>query len=152
MLSYSHFAISQPSQYESFGFQKFEATVLSPYQMIHINQENAQFVKSYIQKELEAHGLRLSSSPDLYVNVNVILKLQQQDLGQDDSQLRSRPISTYQVGTLNVQLVDVIRANVLWEGSRSIVLWGKKEKKIRKRVDNIVAKLFKDFDPSILGN
>jgi hypothetical protein len=152
MLSYSHFAISQPSQYESFGFQKFEATVLSPYQMIHINQENAQFVKSYIQKELEAHGLRLSSSPDLYVNVNVILKLQQQDLGQDDSQLRSRPISTYQVGTLNVQLVDVIRANVLWEGSRSIVLWKKKEKKIRKRVDNIVGKLFKDFDPSILGN
>ena len=151
MLSHSHFAISQPSQYESFGFQKFEATVLSPYQMIHINQENAQFVKSYIQKELEAHGLRLSSSPDLYVDVNVILKLQQQDLGQD-SQLRSRPISTYQVGTLNVQLVDVIRANVLWEGSRSIVLWKKKEKKIRKRVDNIVGKLFKDFAPSILGN
>jgi len=154
MLSYSHFAISQPSQYESFGFQKFEATVLSPYQMIHINQENAQFVKSYIQKELEAHGLRLSSSPDLYVNVNVILKLQQQDIGQD-SQLRSRPnnsISIYQVGTLNVQLVDVIRANVLWEGSRSIVLWKKKEKKILKRVDNIVAKLFKDFDPSILDN
>ena len=83
--------------------------------------------------------------------MNVILKLQQQDLGQD-SQLTSRLISTYQVGTLNVQLVDVIRANVLWEGSRSIVLWKKKEKKIRKRVDNIVAKLFKDFDPSILGN
>jgi len=151
-LFYSHFLISQSSSsYKTFGFQKFEATILTPYQWIHVNQENAQFVKSYIQKELEAHGLRLSSSPDLYVNVNVILKLQQQDLGQD-SQLTSRLISTYQVGTLNVQLVDVIRANVLWEGSRSIVLWKKKEKKIRKRVDNIVAKLFKDFDPSILGN
>lgn len=152
-LFYSHFVIPQSTKpYKTFGFQKFEATVLSPYEMIHVTQENAQFVKSYIQKELEAYGLQLSSSPDIYVNIYVDVELEEQAIGGITIMPKPEYASFYEVGTLNVQLVDTIETKILWEGSRSMMLWKKKEKKIRKRVDNIVAKLFKNFDPSTLGN
>jgi len=39
--------------------------------MIHVNQENAEFIKSRIIHELEIHGLRLQENPDLLINVMV---------------------------------------------------------------------------------
>ena len=153
MLLSGHFATPQSGgNYETFGFRKFEATVLSPYQMIHVNQENAQFVRSHILKQLETHGLTLSSSPDLYVDLFVFLKLQGQVTGGYSAESGSRGLSIYEVGTLTVQLIEVKNNEVLWESSRSIPFWKKKEKKIRNRVDNIVAKLFKNFNPSTLRN
>jgi len=154
MLLGGHFATPQSGgNYETFGFRKFEATVLSPYQMIHVNQENAQFVRSHILKQLETHGLTLSSSPDLYVDLFVFLKLHRQVTGGYSASVSgSRGLSIYEVGTLTVQLIEAKNNEVLWESSRSIPLWKKKEKKIRNRVDNIVAKLFKNFNPSTLRN
>jgi len=154
MLLGGHFATPQSGgNYETFGFRKFEATVLSPYQMIHVNQENAQFVRSHILEELETHGLTLSSSPDLYVDLFVFLKLQGQVTGGYSASMSgSRGLSIYEVGTLTVQLIEAKDNEVLWESSRTIPLWKKKEKKIRNRVDNIVAKLFKNFDSSTLRN
>lgn len=154
ILSCNNFVFPQSGEsYHTFGFHKFDATVLSPYQMIHVNQENAQFVRSLIQKELESRGLQLSSTPDYLVNVKVILKLHQQILGQE-TQVRSghsqnHSISIYQVGILEVELVDE-KENAYWKGSRSMPLWKKKEKTIRKRLDNFVAKLFKKFEADAL--
>ena len=138
---------NQSVDYETIGFRKFDVTVLSPYQMTHLNQENAQFVRSYILRELEPHGLTVSDSPDVYVDVSVVVKMQQQF---SRGYFFGLPI--YQVGTLTVQLMEVKEEELLWKGSKTIPLWTMKERKARKRVDTIIAKIFKNFDPSTLGN
>ena len=147
MLLNVHFALPQKqnSKHETFEFRDFEVTVLSPYQMIHVSQDNAQFVKTHIKNELESHGLVKSSSPDLYVDIFVTLRLQRQF---SRGYFFGQPI--YQVGTLTVRLIEATNDEVLWEGAKTIPLWKVKEKRLRKRVDNIVAKTFKDFDPSVL--
>ena len=121
--------------------------------MIHVNQENAQFVRSFVQKEMETHGLILSSSPDLYVDLFVSLKLQEQvNRGISVASYAPRSLAYYQVGTLTVQLMESKENEVLWEGSKTIALWKMKEKKIRKRADYIVSRIFRKFDPNTLRN
>ncbi len=157
MLFGSHFVIPQSdAAYQNFAFRKLEANVLSPYQMIHVSQENAQFVRSYVLKEMEAHGLTHASSPDIHVDIFVSLKLERQNTGgstyTENYSSTTSGVSIYEVGTLTVQLNEVENNNLLWEGSRTIPLWTKKEKKIRKRVKGMISKIFKGFDPNTLGN
>ena len=139
---------------QTFSFRKFEATVISPYQMIHVSQENAQFVRSHVLTELEAHGLSHSDSADLYVDLFVHLKLERQATGglisTNSGGYNMQGISIYEVGTLTVKLHDATNDKLLWEGSRTIPLWKKKEKRIRKQVDNLVDKIFKNFDLELL--
>ena len=127
--------------YQSFQFRKFEVTVLSPYQLIHVNDDNAQYVNSLIREELESAGLVFSSSPDFFVDVSVSLRWQRQF---SRGVFFGQPV--YQVGTLTVKLTKVENDVVLWEGSNTTPLWKVKEKRMKNRVDNIVAKVFKNFD------
>ena len=141
--------------YRTYGFRKFEATVLSPYEMIHVNQENAEFVRSHIRDQLEAQGMAFSTAPEVFVDIFVHLKLEKQNTGGYSGSFESggygkSGFSIYEVGTLSVRLSDAANNKLLWENSRTIPLWKKKEKKIRNRVDNLVSKLFKDFNSSIL--
>ena len=141
---------------KSFNFRKFEATVNSPYQMIHVSQENAQFVKSHVQKELEEHGLiRAASSPELYVDLFVNLKMERQATGghagaDGDGGSMVRGVSIYEIGTLTIKLNSAANNSLLWQQSRTIPLWKKKERKIKKRVAKMVVKIFNDFDPNSL--
>ena len=137
----------QTIDYQTIGFRNFDVTVLSPYQMTHLNKDNAQFIRSYILRELEPHGLTISAAPDLYVDVSVVVKMQRQF---SRGYFFGLPI--YQVGTLTVQLMEVKDEGLLWKGSKTIPLWKMKERKARKRVDTIVSRIFKDFDLSTLGN
>ncbi len=157
-LFYSLFAIPQSgSSYETFRFQKFEAAVLTPYQMIHVNQENADFIQSRIKHELEIHGLRLQESPDLFINIKTTIKEEVQ--ARDPS---SGPLAFYsedvpvkllygKIGTITIELEDAKKNIKVWSGARSIMLWGKNEKTLRKKTNKTIAKIFKKFDPTILA-
>ena len=146
-----HLASSQSdTDYQTFAFRKFEATVLSPYEMIHVNQANAEFVRSHVQNELEERGVTQSSNPSMYADILVNLKLERQNTGGytgsfDSGGYNKSGFSIYEVGTLVIRLSDAKNNEILWEGSRTVPLWNKKEKKIRRRVDNIVAKIFKSY-------
>ncbi len=167
-LFYSHFVIPQSTKpYKTFGFQKFEATVLTPYQMIHVNQENAEFIKSRIIHELEIHGLRLQENPDLLINVMV--KIDQvfqprEDTPESNDGKTPLPYTNAdaemvrlgggvygKAGTIIVELLDAMDKAIVWSGSRSTMLYNKNEKSLRKKTNKTVAKIFKNFDPSVLA-
>ena len=139
----------------TFAFRKFEATVLSPYQMIHVREDNADFVRRHVAKELEERGMIDASDPDVYVDIYVHLKLERQTTsgyaGSFENGTITSGVSIYEVGTLIIRLVDPQSNQMLWEGSRTIPLWRKKERKIRKKVDGMVTKIFRKLDPSLLG-
>jgi len=167
VLFYSHFLISQSSSsYKTFGFQKFEATILTPYQWIHVNQENAEFIKSRIIHELEIHGFRLQENPDLLINVMV--KIDQVFQPREDNTTESFDGETPfpytnaemvrleggvygKAGTIIVELLDAKDKAIVWSGSRSTMIYNKNEKSLRKKVNKTVAKIFKNFDPSVLA-
>ena len=161
MLLGSHYVLPQSEEtYQTFAFRKFEATVNSYNQMIHLDEENAQIFRSHVFKELEAHGLTLASSPDIYVDLFVQLEFEQQITGGysgtsdgtiDGQDIYTSGISNYEVGTFIIQLIQPENGNMLWQGSSAIALWNDKKKKIQKQVEKVVTKIFKDFDPSILG-
>ena len=138
----------------TFGFRKFEATVLSPYQMMHVREDNADFVRSHVAKELQERGMIDAPDPDIFVDIYVHLKLERQATsgyaGSFESGRITSGVSIYEVGTLIIRLVDSQSNQMLWEGSRTIPLWRKKEERIRKKVDGMVAKIFRNFDPEAL--
>ena len=142
--------------YQDFAFRKVEATVVSPYEMIHVSKKNAHFVQSYVQKELEKHGHGISVKPDMYVDLLVTLRMEVQatggHVGGITSSGLSRGVSIYEVGTLMVQLIDVENEALIWQGSRTVTLWKKKEKRIRKKAGRVISRIFKSYDPSELSS
>jgi hypothetical protein len=56
----------------------------------------------------------------------VVVELEEQAIGGITIMPKPEYASFYEVGTLDVQLVDTIETKILWEGSRSMVLWKKK--------------------------
>jgi len=155
-LLWCQFAMAQSSnRQQTFGFRVFEATVLSPYQMIHISQENASFVRTQVQKELESYGLTHVSSPDIYVDIFIHLKLENQTTsgysGGFSEGGYTKGYSIYEVGTLIIKLNDAADDRLVWQGSRTVPLWKKKEKRIRKKVHQVITKILRRFDPEVLG-
>jgi len=54
-------------------------------------------------------------------------------------------------GTIIVELLDAMDKAIVWSGSRSTMLYNKNEKSLRKKTNKTVAKIFKNFDPSVLA-
>ena len=161
---YSHSVFSQSNgRYRSFEFQQFEITVLSPYQKIHATQENIDFIQSSIQSELESQGLRLQESPDLFINIKTTIKqeVQPRDPAFIPFQYSVTPYTNIEserkkfvygkIGTITIELEDAKKNIKVWSGARSIMLWGKNEKTLRKKTNKAIAKIFKKFDPTTIG-
>ena len=164
VLFYSQFALAQPAQYQTFGFNRFEATVLSPYQLVHLNKENAQYVRSLVMSELETYGMSLSNNPDLLVNIRIDIShvLQPREVKNSRKWMpaHSKEKEQYiiqegvyaKVGTISIEFEDPANnSSIVWEGSRSIALWGKNEKTLMKNTRKAVTKILKRFDPSQKG-
>ncbi len=147
-------SISAQSSYKTFGFLDFDIKVLID---IETRPENLEFLKAAIQRELEAKGLVRSDSPDLLVNIGVLIeeKVQTRETNarQDMHYMGQRnyhweveevPVGTYTEGTVNIDLVDAAQNKRVWEGSASSVLV-KKNTKMQKRIDQGIKKAFKKF-------
>ena len=135
------------TQFETLKFRNFNVIVRTPYQMTHVTEQNADYLRSHILKEMETHGFTISSTPDLFVDINIFVKLQAQF-----SRGSAFGMPIHQVGTLTVRLMDPQENQVLWEGDKTVPLWKMKEGKARKRVGQVVSKIFKDFHPETLSS
>jgi hypothetical protein len=147
------------AQYQTYKFLDFDAQVLVD---IERRPENVDHLKAAISRELEARGLSQSEDPDLFVNIGVVVKEEiqtretnaRQDmryLGQRNYtwQVEEVPIGTYNEGTVTIDLVDVEKNQLVWEGKTSSVIL-KNNNKMQKRIDSGVKKAFKKFDPAKL--
>jgi len=56
------------------------------------------------------------------------------------------PVGTYKVGTVSIDLVDTEQNKLVWSESERDVI-NKSTKKVRKRIDKGVKKIFRKFDP-----
>ena len=146
------------SKYQTFDFLDLDVELLTEHQ---INQENADYLKTAIARELTAKGLEQSSNPDLAVNIGVVVEEEVQTRETDIRDMRYMGqrnyhweveevvVGVYKVGTVSVELVDTKANKAVWEESESNVI-NKKQKNVQKKIDKGVSKIFKNFDPAKL--
>jgi Domain of unknown function (DUF4136) len=125
------------TQYKTFGFMNPLATDRSGYQSL-VSQE----LKANTRRELEARGMRMDNvAPQLLVNFNAALKdktrirsspvLVNGGLGFYGGSyygyrggayspwpmyIDETVVTTYKEGTLNIDLIDALRKQLVWEG------------------------------------
>ena len=146
------------SKYQTFDFLDLDVELLTEHQ---INQENADYLKNAIARELTAKGLEQSSNPDLAVNIGVVVEEEVQTRETDIRDMRYMGqrnyhweveevvVGVYKVGTVSVELVDTKANRAVWEESESNVI-NKKQKNVQKNIDKGVGRIFKKFDPAKL--
>jgi hypothetical protein len=146
------------SKYQTFDFLDLDVELLTEHQ---INQENVDYLKTAIARELTAKGLEQSSNPDLAINIGVVVKEEVQTRETDIRDMRYMGqrnyhweveevvVGVYKVGTVSVELVDTKANRAVWEESEGNVI-DKKQKNVQKKIDKGVSKIFKKFDPAKL--
>jgi len=147
------------SKFQTFDFLDFDVQLLTDHK---INQENVDYLKTAITKQLEAKGLSQGSNPDLAVNIGVVVEEETQTRETDIRDMRYMGqrnyhweveevvVGVYKVGTVSVELVDTRANKAVWEKSDSNVI--RKQKGVQKKIDKGVARIFKKFDVSKLGS
>ena len=125
------------SKYQTFDFLDFDVRLLTEHQ---INQENVDYLKSAIVKQLTAKGLKQQSNPDLAINIGVVVEEEVQTretdirdmryMGQRNYhwQVEEVVVGVYKKGTVSIELVDTKENEAVWEESESNVI-NKKQKK-----------------------
>lgn len=146
------------SRYQTFDFLDFNVRILTEHQ---INEENVEYLKSAIARELQSGGLTQDPNPDLYVNIGVVVEEEVQTretdyrdmryLGQREYhwEVEEVIVGVYKVGTVSVELVDPKADKVVWQESSSNVI--RKQKNIQKRINKGVSRIFKKFDVNKLS-
>lgn len=141
------------SKFRTFDFLDFNVQLLTDHK---INPENVDYLKTAITKQLEAKGLSQGSSPDLAINIGVVVEEETQTRETDIREMRYMGqrnyhweveevvVGVYKVGTVSVELVDTKANKVVWEKSDSNVI--RKQKSVQKKIDKGVARIFKKFD------
>jgi hypothetical protein len=146
------------NNYQTFDFLDFNVKVLTEHQ---VNEQNVEYLKTVIPKELESKGLQKATNPDLVVNIGLVVEEEVQTRETDIRDMRYMgqrnyhweveevPVGIYKMGTVSVELVDTGENKVVWRGQEKNVI-NKNPSKVRKKIDKGVARMFKKFDPSEL--
>ena len=156
VLTTGHATVLAQSKYQTFDFIDFDVQLLTEHQ---INQQNVEYLKAAIVKQLEAKGLKQSTNPDLAVNIGVVVEEEVQTRETDIRDMRYMGqrnyhweveevvVGVYKMGTVSIELVDTQQNKAVWEESESNVI-NKKQKNVQKKIDKGVARIFKKFDPA----
>ncbi len=148
------------SQYKSFGFISPLGTDRSGYETV-----VSQYLKAATRRELEARGLRYDeSAPQLRLNFNARLsdKLRTTTMpaagvgfgyyGYRGGFYSAWPMysvetttSSYTEGTLNIDIVDAARRQLVWEGVAVGTVTEASAESIRPKLDQAVAAVFLKF-------
>ncbi len=120
-------------------------------------QPHLELLQSEISRELEARGLRQSPSPDLLVNIGIVLTeeeatrettIQEAPLyqGQRNYQWKSEEVvyDVYKQGALVIDLVDRETSELVWKGAGTRVLPKKLDKRAQL-IEESVQTIFKKF-------
>ncbi|RQO58633.1 DUF4136 domain-containing protein [Paucibacter sp. KBW04] len=148
------------SSYKSFAFVSPLGTDRSGYQSI-----VSQHLKAATQRELEARGFKLDAAkPDLLVNFNATLN--------DKTRVTTTPVPTmgigyygyragmystwplyrdettvtqYKEGTLNIDVIDAARKQMVWEAVVSDSVTAKDVEQVKPGIDAAIAAAFAKF-------
>ncbi len=143
------------SRYRTFDFKDF---TVDNQTVVPTRPEAVDYLKSAIQRELVTKGFKkVQQNPDLLVNIGVVLTEEVQTRTTD---IRDAPmymgtrnyhweseevvVNQYREGTVIIDLIDARQNELVWEGSAKSVL-AKNPDKLEKRINEALAKLFKDF-------
>jgi len=146
------------NQYQTFDFLDFDVKLLTEHQ---VNEENFEYMKTAITKELETKGLKQSANPDLLINIGLVVEEEVQTRETDIRDMRYMgqrnyhwevqevPVGVYKMGTVSVEVVDAKKNQVIWlEQERNFI--NDNPNKVRKKIDKGVVRIFKEFDPANL--
>jgi len=150
------------SQYTNFAFENPLGTDSSGYQSL-----VSQYLKAAMRRELEARGLRyVEESPQLLVNFNAKLSDKLRTDTVSTPGMNGMPgyygyrrgyysawpmytaettVSSYTEGTLNIDVVDATRKQMVWEGVAVGSVTEKTTKNLQAAIDTTVAKIMKDY-------
>lgn len=144
------------SDYQSFDFLSIEG----PEEQLSDYEENLQFIKEEIIKQMTQRGLKQdSSSPDLQINLGIVVedKVQTRTTnlstdpfmysGQRNYTWESQevPVNTYKEGTLTMHLVEKASNKAVWAGTASRVVPKKNDKK-QRAAQEAIAELFEQIN------
>ena len=147
------------SQYKTFGFASQLGTDREGYQTI-----VSQLLKAATRRELEARGFTYAeSAPQLLVNFNAKFsdKLKTSTVpsagpsygyyGYRSGFYSPWPmydetvVTSYTEGTLNIDLIDAAKKQMVWEGVAVGSVSEKAQENLQPAVDSVVAAIFKQF-------
>ncbi len=143
------------SRYRTFDFKDFSVDNQT---VVPTRPDAVDYLQSAIQRELVTKGFKkVEQSPDLLVNIGVVIT---QEVTTRTTDIRDAPVymgtrnyhweseevvvNQYREGTVLIDLIDARQNELVWEGSAKSIL-SKKPDKMEKRIDEALAKLFKDF-------
>ncbi|MCP3981171.1 MAG: DUF4136 domain-containing protein [bacterium] len=117
--------------------------------------ENQQLLEQLIEAQLEAKGLtRVESAGDLSVVTRVMAQAEVGSTGTYhyshnwDAGLIRADLSTVNVGTLMVDLIDRPSGEPVWRGTvRKVFSEHPNPQKVRSKVERSVKKMFRDYPP-----
>ncbi len=137
--------------YDTYNFYEIE---YQRYDSLPYNKENINFLLDEIRKQMLNKGFAISENPDIYLNVGVVVKLQQQTretdprfdmnyIGQRNYHWEREEIVTgiYDEGAITIDFVDAKTNRLIWQGTAVGILNNDVEK-MKKRASYAIQKIF----------
>ena len=137
--------------YETYNFYEIE---YQHYDSLPYNKESMDFLLGEIRKQMLNKGFAISDHPDLYLNVGVVVKEQQQTretdprfdmnyMGQRNYNWEREEVVTgiYEEGAITIDFVDAENNRLIWQGSAVGILTNDVEK-MKKRAAYAIEKIF----------
>jgi len=137
--------------YDTYNFYEIE---YQRYDSLPYNRENMDFLLDQIRKQMFNKGFAISDNPDLYLNVGVVVKQQQQTretdprfdmnyIGQRNYHWEREEIVTgiYEEGAITIDFVDAKNNRLIWQGTAVGILTNDVEK-LKKRASYAIEKIF----------
>lgn len=144
------------ARYRTYGFADPLGTDSDEYQSL-----TSQFLKRAVSRELDARGYTAAEQPDLLVNFYLHAKEKLSTTSSPSAYYGYRgyggygtwggyggyetTVTQYTEGTLNVDLVDKRRMQLVWEGAIIGQVTDEMRRELEKSIDESVATLFESF-------
>jgi hypothetical protein len=137
--------------YETYNFYDIE---FQRYDSLPYTKENMDFLLEEIRDEMFNKGFELDDDPDLFLNIGVVVKMQEQTretdprfdmnyIGQRTYRWERQEVvtGTYEEGAITIDFVNADTNRLIWQGTAVGILTNDIEK-MRKRASYAIEKIF----------
>ena len=137
------------ASYESYNYKDFN---FMRYDSMPYNEEICKYFIQQIDNNMQAKGLELSDDPKLVLNIDVVVRQEEEIekaddrkyMGQELLNREDRVVGVSDVGDVLINCMDNQTQTLVWRASIETVI-SKKEAKMKQKIDKSVAKIFKNF-------
>ena len=137
--------------YQTYNFYDID---FQRYDSLPYTKENMDFLLEEIRKQMLNKGFDLAENPDLFLNVGVVVKQQQQTRETDPRfdmnyigqrtyywERKDVVVGTYEEGAITIDFVDAKSNRLIWQGTAVGILTDDVEK-MKKRATYAIEKIF----------